>query len=189
MPDMLVTIATSFVTTLVILTVVAALNTAYNARGPFHGLQYLTHWWLLLAATSFVFQEPWWVALTSTTGLLVLLLHWSLVALGSRAPPRGDKTTQNLLCYLALPVIMIVRAMRCKAYSAPLSRSLPGLAALVCVYTAVVCAHDARHPETPAYPSLPASLPVLNLAALGVGAGWLVLMHHRKAAKGGAASA
>lgn len=167
----------SVVTTLAILTAVASLNHAFKHKPSFYGLEHLTHWFLLLTLSAAAARARWWTAVVSSIGVVVLLLHWSLVFLGVREHPNRENASHNLLCYLALPLLVVAAAASSGAYAARLTQTVPSLAVFVAVYACILCTHDARFPHAPAYARLPLPTPAFAAASFLLGTLFLAGMH------------
>lgn len=162
--------------TLVALVAIACLNHVFKHPPPFHGLQHLTHWFLMLALSALVVRSPWWSASVSAVGVVVFTLHWALVLMGARRPPEGKHVTQNILCYAVLPVLACAAAAATRAYDAPLARTVPSLIVMVAAYTLVVALHDRDPANRPAYPKVPCPVPLLSIVAVLCGTLWLLVM-------------
>lgn len=162
--------------TLVALAVIACLNHVFKHPPPFHGLQHLTHWFLLLAVSALVVRARWWTASVSAVGVVVVVLHWALVLVGARHPPQGKHAVQNLLCYAVLPLLAFAAAAATDAYEAPLARTVPSLVVMLLVCTAVVMMHDRNPANPPAYSNVPCPVPVLCAMAILCGTLWLLVM-------------
>ena len=166
--------------TVVALIAIASLNLAFKHAPPYHGLEHVTHWFLLLCVSALVVRAHWWTSIVSTLGMIVLVLHWTLVSIGVRDPPcHRNNALHDSLCYVALPILAVAIAVSTGSFRAPLSRTISGLFVLIAVYTATLEAHERSRPGHPAYPGLP--LPPLAMSAIGFAFGAAFLGAMRRA--------
>lgn len=127
------------------------------------GLNHLTTWWLLLTIACLLLnsnprakQDAKWVSyLTSVIGLLVMLLHWTLVSQGYRPKLSDRNTIRYATVYTLLPILVILSCSKHNVYSGNANAAYKSVATFVVVYSFLSCRHDSLFPGEKTYDRLP----------------------------------